>query len=81
MSGEGGRWPLTSWQALENTGQSKMGDKTVIEQQGYRKYIHSRGLRQVFPAPMSTIAEEMAETLGLTTQARYYGGSDRETGP
>ncbi len=66
---------MTSWQALENTGQSVMGDKTVIEQQGYRKYIHSRRLRQVFPEPMSTIAEEMAETLGLnTTQARYYGG-------
>ena len=29
---------MTSWQALENT---VMGDKTVIEQQGYRKYIHS----------------------------------------
>ena len=48
-----------------------MGDKTVIEQ---HKVIENtftlEGLRQVFPAPMSTIAEEMAETLGLTTQAR-----------
>lgn len=48
-----------------------MGDKTVIGVSS--KVIENTftpGLRQVFPAPMSTIAEEMAETLGL----RYYSG-------
>ena len=42
-----------------------MGDKTVIEQHKVIENTFTQGLRQVFPAPMSTIAEEMAETLGL----------------
>ena len=63
---------MTSWQL--RTLARVMGGNTVI---GVSKVIENTftpELSRVFPAPVSTIAEEMAETSGLgLTPARYYG--------
>ena len=53
-----------------------MGGNTVIEESKVIENTFTPGQSRVFPAPVSTIAEEMAETLGLTL-ARYEGSRQR----
>ena len=53
-----------------------MGGNTVIEESKVIENTFTPGQSRVFPAPVSTIAEEMAETSGLTL-ARYEGSRQR----
>ena len=63
---------MTSWQL--RTLARVMGGNTVIGVSKVFENTFTPELSRVFPAPVSTIAEEMAETSGLgLTPARYYG--------